>query len=252
MESTRGSSFIQVHRGRDVSPKVSMANWLSPLSDHFPTPRGNHFMSAPIPQSDDSSDAGSISPSPSSAPWTRDSYTTEATEFDDLYDVSSDEETRRKKTIVRRNSARQATKSNRSSADSSTTRSSRTSLPALIIPSSQSQSDPWPGVAAFKLLTSPVPPTPPPKVPMSPAIFSYLQSQEVPSCSAPPSLDGSFTSDQMAQMSAPPTPDLGNGSEADGNEWGMGVQLQPAAMATLQALSGGIMFSSNRLNKSLS
>ena len=119
-----------------------MANWLSPLSDHFPTPRGNHFMSAPIPQSDDSSDAGSISPSPSSAPWTRDSYTTEATEFDDLYDVSSDEETRRKKTIVRRNSARQATKSNRSSADSSTTRSSRTSLPALVIPSSQSQSDP--------------------------------------------------------------------------------------------------------------
>ncbi|KAK0119883.1 hypothetical protein ONS95_011313 [Cadophora gregata] len=236
VESTRGSSFIQVHRGRDISPK--MAEWLSPLSDHFPTPRGNHFMSAPIPQSDDSSDAGSISPSPSSAPWTRDSFTTEATEFDDLYDVSSDEETRRRKNLVRRNSARQTTtKSNRSSADSSTTRSSLSSLPALVIPSSQG--DPWPGVAAFKLLTSPVPPTPPPKVPMSPAIFSYLQSQEVPSCSAPPSLDGSFTSDQMAQMSAPPTPDIGNSSEADGNEWGGGVQLQPAAMATLQALSGG-------------
>ncbi|CZS89134.1 related to verprolin [Rhynchosporium agropyri] len=236
---SESGSFIEVRRGRDVSPDMAnkMANWLSPLSDHFPTPRGNHFMSAPIPQSDDSSDAASISPSPSSAPWTRDSYTTEATEFDDLYDVSSDEETRRRKTYVRRNSARQATKSNRSSTDSSNTRSSRSSLPALVIPSSQP--DPWAGVAAFKLLTSPVPPTPPPKVPMSPAIFSYLQSQEVPSCSAPPSLDGSLNSDQMAQMSAPPTPDLGHGSEADGNEWGMGVQLQPAAMATLQALSGG-------------
>lgn len=196
-------------------------------------------MSAPIPQSDASSEEGSISPPPSSAPWTRDSYTTEATEFDDLYDVSSDEETRRRKTMRRQNSARQATKSNRSSDGSGTTRSSRNSLPALVIPSAPSQGDPWPGVAAFKLLTSPVPPTPPPKVPMSPAIFSYLQSQEVPSCSAPPSLDGSLTSDQMAQLSAPPTPDMSNGSEIDGNEWGMGVQLQPAAMATLQALSGG-------------
>ncbi|KAI9053935.1 hypothetical protein LZ554_002879 [Drepanopeziza brunnea f. sp. 'monogermtubi'] len=234
-ESTRGS-VIEAHRGRDVSAKK--ANRLSPLSDHFPTPRGNHFMSAPIPQSDESSDAGSISPSLASAPWTRDSYTTEATEFDDLYDVSSDEEDRQRKYAARRNSARQATQSKGSSADSSAARSLRTFLPALVIPS-QGAGDPWPGVAAFKAMTSPVPPTPPPKVPMSPAIFKYLQSREVPSCSAPPSLDGSLTSDQMAQMSAPPTPDIGNGSDADKDEWGTGVQLQPAAMATLQALSGG-------------
>ena len=39
-------------------------------------------------------------------------------------------------------------------------------------------------------------------------------------------------------MSAPPTPDIGN-DEDERDHWGGGVQLQPAAMATLQALSGG-------------
>jgi SAM-dependent methyltransferase len=74
---------------------------------------------------------------------------------------------------------------------------------------------------------------------MSPAIFKYLQEQEIPSCSSPPSLDGSLTSEQMAQMSAPATPMLGNGSDCGEDNWGSGVQLQPDAMATLQALSGG-------------
>lgn len=236
-ESTRGSILIKDdrdRRGRNPSPKLVMADWLSPLSDHFPTPRGNNFMSAPYAPSttDDSSD--DESPAPSSAPWTRDSFTTDATDFDDLYDASSDDEVRRRKTVVRKNSTKQGNRSNRSSMESGASRASRSSLPALIT----AQGDKWPGVAAFKLLSSPVPPTPPPKVPMSPAIFSYLQSQEVPSCSAPPSLDGSLSSEQMALMSAPPTPDLGNCSDAEGDNWGSGVQLAPAAMATLQALAG--------------
>jgi len=237
-EPTRGSA-IDVRRGRDRSPrdlppKLQVADWLSPLSEHFPTPRGNHFMSAPIPPTSECSEDESVSPTASSAPWTRDSYTTEATDFDDLYDVSSDEDERRKNTIRRNNSVRKAKRSSEASAGS---RATRNALPALVIPSG---GDPWPGVAAFKLMTSPssVPPTPPPKVPMSPALFSYLQSQEVPSCSAPPSLDGSLSSEQMAAMSAPPTPNIGN-DEDDGDHWGGGVQLQPAAMATLQALSGG-------------
>lgn len=221
-------------RGRDTSPKMKQANWFSPLSDHFPTPRGNHFMSAPIANSTtDDSDNDSDSPAPSSAPWTRDSFTTNATEFDDLYDASSDDEVRRRKTLVRRNVVRSGNRSKRSSLESVTSsRASRNSLPALV-----TEGDKWPGVAAFKLLTSPVPPTPPPKVPMSPAIFSYLQSQEVPSCSAPPSLDGSLSSEQMALMSAPPTPDLAD-SDVEGDNWGNGIQLAPAAMATLQALAG--------------
>jgi SAM-dependent methyltransferase len=244
-DSNRGGAFIDM-RGRDRSSKnrsptmrspknrSPKANWLSPLSDHFPTPRGNHFMSASIPYSSESSDSESNSPAPSSAPWTRNSYSTNATEFDDLYDVSSDED-ERQKTAMRRNSNRQTTKTDRSAG---ATTGNRAALPALVIPSG---GDPWPGITNFKAMTSPasVPPTPPPKVPMSPAILQYLQSQEVPSCSAPPSLDGSLTSDQMALMSAPPTPMLDNGSDCGENNWGSGVQLQPDAMATLQALSGG-------------
>jgi SAM-dependent methyltransferase len=231
-ESAR-DSIIDERRDQDKSTNV--ADWLSPLSDHFPTPRGNHFMSAPIPPSSTDSDTEDDSPAPSSAPWTRDSYTTDATDFEDIYDASSDEETRRKNNIRRTNSGRQSIRSNRNSTHSTGNRASRSSLPSLAIPSG---GDPWPGVAAFKLLTSPVPPTPPPKVPMSPAIFSYLQSQEVPSCSAPPSLDGSLSSEQMAAMSAPPTPDMGDETDCGVDGWG-GVRLQPAAMATLQALSGG-------------
>ncbi|KAH6670631.1 hypothetical protein B0J14DRAFT_485854 [Halenospora varia] len=225
-------------QNRVASPKK--ADYLSPWSDHFPTPRGNHFMSAPIPPSTSSSDTESdISPCPSSAPWTRTSFTTEATDFDDLYDVSSDEDSRRKNSVRRRSATRQINRANRSSVDSVSSKTSRNSLPVLAIPS---QGDPWPGVEAFKLLTSPVPPTPPPKVPMSPALFSYLQSQEVPSCSAPPSLDGSLDSDHLAAMSAPPTPEIGSVNGDDEDAWGNGVQLQPAAMATLQALSGGDNF----------
>jgi SAM-dependent methyltransferase len=70
---------------------------------------------------------------------------------------------------------------------------------------------------------------------MSPAIFSYLQSQEAPSSSTPPSLDGSLNSEELAAISAPPTPDIGNDSEDD-DGWG-GIQLQPDAMATLRALA---------------
>ena len=241
-ESNRGS-FIEIPRGRDRSsrsrsPRIKSpmkADWLSPLSDHFPTPRGNHFMSAPIPYSSASSDSESNSPAPSSAPWTRNSYSTDATDFDDLYDVSSDEEDRRKKE-ARRNNNRQTTKSN---AHSAANAGGRAALPALVIPLG---GDPWPGVEAFKAMTSPVPPTPPSKVPMSPAIFQYLQSQVVPSSSSPPSLDGSLTSEQMAALSAPATPCIDNGSDCGGDNWGNGVQLQPDAMATLQAISGGEEF----------
>lgn len=243
-ESNQGL-FVDVRRGRERSstnrsPKLrspKKADWLSPLSDHFPTPRGNHFMSAPIPYSSESDDSDNDSPAPSSAPWTRNSYSTDATEFDDLYDVSSDEEERRKSS-ARKNSNRQIKNSEKTSGGPATNRSA---LPALVIPSG---GDPWPGITTFKAMTSPgsaasVPPTPPPKIPMSPAIYQYLQSQEVPSCSSPPSLDGSLTSEQMAAMSAPPTPMLDNGSDCGEDNWGSGVQLQPDAMATLQALSGG-------------
>lgn len=54
---------------------------------------------------------------------------------------------------------------------------------------------------------SPVPPTPPPKIPVSPAALSRL-GYSVPAVHAPPSLDGSVSSDQVSSASSPATPDL--------------------------------------------
>ncbi|KAH8820353.1 hypothetical protein F5884DRAFT_44474 [Xylogone sp. PMI_703] len=239
-ESNRGG-YKKANEMMDPSIRFNFhrVDCLSPLSDHFPTPRGIHFMPAPRPVSSSISSDADSSPRSSSAPWTRTSFSTDVTDFDDLYDASEDENgSRRKSSLGRSGSLRRSNAKKRLSADSTT---SRASLPALVIPNSPKKTgsgENWPSVAAIKLLTSPVPPTPPPKVPMSPAIFSYFQSQEVPSSSAPPSLDGSLTSEQMAAMSAPPTPDIGNESENE-ESWGTGVQLQPAALETLQALSGG-------------
>jgi SAM-dependent methyltransferase len=234
-ESMRGSKYMEM-RGRERSSQK--ADWLSPLSDHFPTPRANHFIQPYRSSSPSRSDSSkSSTDAPSSAPWTRTSFTTDATDFDDLYDVSSDEDNRRNSTMRRSGSfSRQSSRSNRSSTGSIT---SKTSLPALVIPNNE---DPWAEVTAYKLqLTSPVPPTPPPKVAMSPAVLSYLktqQNQPLPSSSTPPSLDGSMDSEQMAQLSAPPTPDIGYDSEDDRPRPNWGVQLQPSAMATLEAIAG--------------
>ncbi|KFY02237.1 hypothetical protein O988_02276, partial [Pseudogymnoascus sp. VKM F-3808] len=238
-ESMRGSDDREDDRGRRGSPSEKAPNWSdwrSPLSDHFPTPRGNHFMIAPLMPASPSSPADSEYSQTSSGPWTRDSVGTQATDFDDLYDVSSDEDDSYKKrqarsSIVREASIRKSTAATRQ----------RNSLPSLIIPESNEQ---WKAMAALKKLASPVPPTPPPKVPMSPAVFQYLAEQSalaVPSSSAPPSLDGSLTSEQMALMSAPATPNTGNEEDGEVDQWG-GVQLQPAAMATLQALSGDDLY----------
>ncbi|KAJ5233132.1 hypothetical protein N7468_006088 [Penicillium chermesinum] len=54
--------------------------------------------------------------------------------------------------------------------------------------------------------SSPVPPTPPPKIPVSPAALSML-TRFVPASHAPPSLDGSISSDQESVISALATPD---------------------------------------------
>ncbi|CAK7235929.1 hypothetical protein SBRCBS47491_009463 [Sporothrix bragantina] len=237
--------------------KVEM--WLSPMSDHFPTPRGFHFLSAPIlPSSpstasmdheadidDDESSPDSNSPS---SPWNRSaSVSTDVTEFDDIYNASDDESTARKRKlrasgIGRYSSASRRTSSAMSRLSSSSSEETRKMLPQLTIPSRPaiSLADPDP-----KLCTSPMAPTPSAQVPMSPAIMSFMQKHhalDVPTVSAPPSLDGSLTSEQMsqmsAQMSAPPTPIIGAADDEGTNNGGWaGVQLQPGALATLQSLA---------------
>lgn len=220
-----------------------IVQWLSPRSDHFPTPRGFHFLSAPILPESPSTVSADESNSPSitsSDPWNRASVSTDVTEFDDIYEVSDREDTRRisrKSSVKRRNSSRN-TMLKRTTTQSST---SHHALPPLVIPAQQEQNaESLSGRPEFKRLMSPLPPTPPAKVEMSPAVISFLQAQqseEVPTISAPPSLDGSLSSDQMAALSAPPTPIIGEEESTTNTDWS-GVQLQPAALATLQALSG--------------
>ncbi|KAI1467337.1 uncharacterized protein F4812DRAFT_429168 [Daldinia caldariorum] len=243
-ESEGSQKRVSRNRGRNQpgSSNEKIVQWLSPRSDHFPTPRGFHFLSAPIlPESPSATSAEeSNSPSISSSdPWNRVSISTDVTEFDDIYDVSDEEDTRRtsRMSSVRRWNSSRNTMLRQASVSSS---ASHRALPPLVIPAQQNQDvQNLSGKLEFKMFTSPIPPTPPPKVEMSPAVMSYLkaqQSQEVPTISAPPSLDGSLSSDQMAALSAPPTPVIGEES-MDTVDWS-GVQLQPAALATLQALSG--------------
>ncbi|KAL2153932.1 hypothetical protein VTH82DRAFT_2608 [Thermothelomyces myriococcoides] len=250
-------TFVERRGKRRSFEKIEQ--WLSPMSDHFPTPRGQHFLAAPVlpatpsymssdtehepepePEPDidnddySSQDSSSI---PSSRWWlrnnsstSRDSITTDVTEFDDLYDVSDDEITQTQNL--------QSNGISRQRDPTSPDRESRASwgpprvLPPLVIPEE-------PAHVAAKKLISPIPPTPPSAVALSPAVKSFMelrQAQEVPRVSAPPSLDGSINSEEMAQMSAPPTPSIGAEDNPD-EEWG-GVRLQPGALETLQALAG--------------
>ncbi|KAK7952216.1 uncharacterized protein PG986_007944 [Apiospora aurea] len=217
------------HKIQAQSSSEKIVQWLSPTprSDHFPTPRGFHFLSAPILPSSPSTNSVDESNSPSSStnPWNRASTSTDVTEFDDIYDVSDDDS-------IQRMPSRRSSMKRRSSVRNSSTRraaptpASHRVLPKLTIPVSQEQNaEPYSGRPEFKKLLTPVPPTPPAKVEMSPAVISFLQShqsRDVPAGSAPPSLDGSLSSEQMAAIT----------------NWS-GVQLQPGALATLRALSGG-------------
>ncbi|KAL8360342.1 hypothetical protein RB601_007299 [Gaeumannomyces tritici] len=224
--------------------------WLGPVGDHFPTPRGFNFMPAPdLPSSPSSASADeSLSESTSSNPsdaWNRrQSAMTDVTEFDDLYDVSDEDVPRqdmlRNGGIARRNSSR------RKSGVRPTAEVPRKPLPRLVIPGARTAPVPEPeswSARSDRLkmknkLTSPVVPTPTSIVQMSPAVMSYMKAQQsldIPTVSAPPSLDGSMTSDQLAQMSAPPTPIIGGQDGGEGN-WS-GVHLQPGALATLASLS---------------
>jgi SAM-dependent methyltransferase len=63
----------------------------------------------------------------------------------------------------------------------------------------------WPSMTGGHK-SSPIPPTPPPKIPVSPLALSML-NRAVPASYAPPSLDGSISSDQESIISALATPD---------------------------------------------
>jgi SAM-dependent methyltransferase len=215
-------------QGRQAQLKIQA--WLTPMSDHFPTPRGGNFLSAPIlPSSPSTVSADGSSPTTSSRQWNRASVGTENTEFEDIYDVSEDEDDF--PCGVKRSP----------SMNKNQQRMSRTAKPLgrLIIPPNQMDDEARSAVEEFKKITSPVPLTPSAQLTMSPAQMYFMdkqQAQDVPTMSAPPSLDGSLSSEQLAAMSAPPTPVIGNEEEETEEAWA-GVHLQPDAMATLNSLS---------------
>lgn len=220
---------VMGHQARraDIS-QLKIEAWLSPMSDHFPTPRGNHFLAAPVlPSSESESSADDTSPTTSSNAWNRVSIATQATEFEDLYDVS-DEEDYGSQGLQRRSSVRK-------SSMPPSRQPTRLYIPNTIDNSDEACS----ALEEFKKIASPIPLTPSANFPMSPAQLQFMdkqQAMDLPTSSAPPSLDGSLTSEQLAAMSAPPTPVIGNDEDAGEEAWA-GVHLQPDALATLRTLS---------------
>jgi len=149
---------------------------------------------------------GSCSPAPSLTSSISSYYETRprSREFDDLYDVSDTESEREKTPLTARFRPISSNLSDASNRDSWMSTGSRNRYPTLVIPSPRD----WPTIQKFSK-HSPIPPTPPPKIPISPAILSKLNPQaQAPRSSAPPSLDGSLTSEQLANSTAPPTPDM--------------------------------------------
>ncbi|EKV21592.1 hypothetical protein PDIP_04710 [Penicillium digitatum Pd1] len=124
--------------------------------------------------------------------------------YDDLYDASGDDSDDNETEI---SDSCFSPDTRPSSLITPVTRNSVTSTGSqkhpliLEIPSSKF----WPSING-SLKGSPVPPTPPSKIPVSPAALSML-SRSVPASYAPPSLDGSMTSDQESIISALATPD---------------------------------------------
>lgn len=258
--SPNRSPFLRSKIVRDkAADQERLQAWLAPLDAipsedlptprAFPTPRGFHFMTAPILPSSPSSasasgeEGSSQSSSSRTNSWTRRSVMTDVTEFDDLYGVSDESEPEIESMRAPKN---RKSKGHMVPASTSSNEA-RKALPQLVIPGGhQLNSVKWsPKHQDLKKThASPIPPTPPSAVAMSPAMLSYMQAQQaqpIPTISAPPSLDGSLdgslTSEQLATMSAPATPVMGNEDPEDNGDW-TGIQLQPGALATLQALSG--------------
>ncbi|KAI9677868.1 MAG: hypothetical protein M1829_002365 [Trizodia sp. TS-e1964] len=202
---------------------------ISPFSDDFPTPRAF-----------DSLQLSSMEKSGLKSPLYQE--VTIKREFNDLYDVTDDESEQGSSSdldaapmdiagaqkALRRLHARAVL----DSAPSTPNSPLRKHYPSLIIPS-QEGGLLLPGTK--KSSSSPIPPTPPPKIPISPAVLSMLAENRALSISTP-SLDGSLTSDQLASSDAPPTPTCYS-PRLQSAEWDGNVQLHPDAMATLQFLS---------------
>ncbi|EPS31603.1 hypothetical protein PDE_06558 [Penicillium oxalicum 114-2] len=142
-------------------------------------------------------------------------------DYDDMYDATDDNDTDDDNSTEISESCFSGIGTQRSSLITPITRNSVTSTGSrgshggrnfslkLDIPSSTH----WPSLNGT-CKNSPVPPTPPSKIPVSPAALSLL-SRNVPASYAPPSLDGSISSDQDSNLSALATPDSNSIPDTD-------------------------------------
>ncbi|CAK7263887.1 hypothetical protein SEPCBS57363_000791 [Sporothrix epigloea] len=229
--------------------------WLTPMSDHFPTPRGLYFLPGSLLPSSSSStstghddDINEQSSHDNNPIWKRPaSIMSDVTEFDGIYDCSDDEFTTQTRKLKESGTGRYYDASRRTSLAISRLGDSSLEHVHELGPHINVARRPTTLLAGpdHKLSTSAVTSTPSAQVPMSPAVISFMQTHhalDVPAESTPPSLDGSLTSEQLshisAQISAPPTPVVGVVDDENANDasW-TGVQLQPDAFAILQSLA---------------
>jgi SAM-dependent methyltransferase len=161
---------------------------------------------------------GLLSPSSESCSGTCESIEwRRRSDFDELYDAT-DDETEFESSCPSLTSSRPTSVFTDSTRNSHCSVSSRNRYPSILIPSSQS----WHTTESPRK-TSPIPPTPPPKIPVSPAALSLLP-RSVPSINAPPSLDGSSMSEQASNLSAPVTPAID--LLVEGESWGLPVRVR--------------------------
>ena len=146
--------------------------------------------------------------------------------FDDLYDAT-DESTDDSDVDgcpslsshgdTRSSTASYTNSSNRMSTETNQGEGRRNRYPVIMIP------PPTFNTIHPQHKNSPVPPTPPPKIPLSPMVLSRI-SGVVPALYAPPSLAGSAASERPSTLSAPQTPDLAAVPDVDWDEEQLRVQ----------------------------
>ena len=204
-----------------------------------------HPASAPLPH------APAMATSPSTSSMYSDSSAAAAAEdykpwrrsrndvaFDQLYDVS-DSESEEVPLQYSGSITESVIGISSSGRRSGTAAGRRNRYPSITIPSPSA----WPTVEKLQkstaATTSPAP-TPLSCLPTPSAALAKLATRnlslQVPTKSATPSLDGSMTSDELADLSCPSTPDSDEKIHKPG-DWDAPLQLHPAALETLNQIS---------------
>ena len=111
--------------------------------------------------------------------------------LDELYDATDDESEMSEESTSLPCSQPESAVTPTATMNSTASPKPRNRCPSLTIPPPST----WPSMQGVHK-SSPVPPTPPPKIPVSPAALLKL-AHVVPAVHAPPSLDGSVSSDQV-------------------------------------------------------